>query len=227
MKSLRLFVVLAIATVLLTSYAFAQAPAITSLWVKNTDCLYKVGVSTKLCSIAPGMTLEIVGSNFGKLSGGISLCNCPSATLVNWTPTRIIVTVNAATPGSGLVVETLGGALSNSVPYTALAPLITSIVVGNCTYTPNQSPFLCLISPGDQVTINGSYFGPASGGGYVVTCDDCGASTTIISWDPNWSTAPSPYNNQIVITANQAACGLTIAVFFDTMWSNYVPYTAC
>jgi len=227
MKSLRLLVVLALATVFLTSYAFAQAPAITNVNVKDTHCYYSVGVSTKLCSIAPGMTLTILGSNFGASPGGVSLCNCPAATIVTWTSTRIVVTVNAATPSSGLVVENVGGGVSNSVAYIALAPLITSIAVGGCTYIPNQSPLLCLINAGDQVTINGSYFGPASGGGYAATCSDCGVSPTIISWDPNWSTAPSPYNNQIVITANQAVCGSTISVWFDTMGSNYVPYTAC
>jgi len=226
MKPLRLLVLSAIATVFLVSHAFAQAPAITAVTVKDTGCYYKVGVSTRLCSIAPGMTLTIVGSNFGKLSGGVVLCDCLPTTIVTWTPTRVVVTVNATTPSAGVVLETLGGSFSNSVPYEALAPLITSIVVGSCTYVPNQSQFLCLITAGEQVTINGSYFGPPNGGGYVVTCD-CGVSPTIVSWDPDWSTAPSPYNNQIVITANQAVCGSTIAIFFDTMWSNYVPYTAC
>jgi hypothetical protein len=138
----------------------------------------------------------------------------------------VVVTVNAATPNTSLMLETVGGAFSNGVPYNALAPLITSIVVGTCTYVPNQSPFLCMITPGTQVTINGSYFGPPTGGGSVITCD-CGVPPTTISWNPNWSTSPSPYNNQIVITANQAVCGSTVAILFDTMWSNYVPYTAC
>lgn len=225
MKSFRL---LAFATValLLASHAFAQSPTITNITIKDTNCFYKVGVSTNQCSIAPGMTINIVGKNFGKSSGNISLCDCASATIVSWSNTRVVVTINAATPNSGLLLETIGGAFSNSVPYTALAPVITSISVGTCTYVPNQSQFLCMITPGTQVTINGSYFGPSTGGGTAVTCD-CGVPPTINNWNPNWLTSPSPYNNQIVITANQAVCGSTVAVLFDTMWSNFVPYTAC
>ena len=226
MKSFRILTLLATVSVLLASHAFAQAPAIASVYVKDTGCVYKVGVSTHPCSIAPGMTINLVGTNFGKLAGGISLCGCPAPTIVTWTNTKVAVTVNAATPNSSLLLETNGGGMSNTIPYAALAPLITSIVVGNCTYVPNQSQFLCMITPGTQVTINGSYFGPGTGGGSVITCD-CGVPPTIVSWNPNWSTSPSPYNNQIVITANQAVCGSTVAILFDTMWSNFVPYTAC
>ena len=225
MKSLRLLALLAIMAALLASHAFAQSPAITSMKVKDTNCSYKVGTSTRPCSIAPGMTLVINGTNFGSSRGGVTLCDCPSATIVKWTSTRVTAIVNNATPNASLLLETIAGGMSNLIPYTALAPLITSIVVGSCNYVPNQSQFLCLITPGEQVTINGSYFGPPNSGS-VITCD-CGVAPTIISWDPNWSTAPSPYNNQIVITANQAVCGSTIAILLDTMWSNYVPYTAC
>jgi len=222
MKSLHLTLLLAIVAALLVSNAFAQAPTITSINVKDTHCFYKVGVSTRQCSIAPGMTIFVNGTNFGNTGGGITLCDCQPTTIVKWTSTRVTVVVNAATPNAALYLETLGGAVSNTVPYTALAPVITSIVVGNCTYIPNQSPTLCFIAPGTQFTINGNYFGP---GGAVSTCD-CQAPT-IISWDPNWQTSPSPYNNQIVVTANQAVCGYTIGVLVDTMWSNYVPYSAC
>jgi len=224
MKSLRLLALLAIIAALSASHAAAQSPVITSVRVKDTNCFYKVG-GTRQCSIAPGMTLVIVGTNFGSASGGVTLCDCLPTTIVKWTSTRVTVVVNNATPNSSLLLETIAGGMSNLIPYTALAPVITNIVVGSCTYVPNQSQFLCLITPGQQVTINGSYFGPPNSGS-VVTCD-CGVAPTVISWDPNWSTAPSPYNNQIVITANQAVCGSTIAILFDTMWSNYVPYTAC
>ena len=229
MKSVRLLALLVFGTVLATvlaSPAFAQGPAITSVSVKTTGCVYKVGVSTKQCSLAPGMTLVVNGSNFGKVGGGIIICDCLDPTVVSWSPTRVVVIASAVTPNTSLVLETIGGQYSNSVPYTALAPLITSIVIGSCTYTPNASQFLCLIQPGDQVTINGSYFGPPNGQGEVVTCD-CGVSPTIVSWDPDWSTNPTPYNNQIVIVDNAAVCGSTIAILLQTMWSNFVPYTAC
>jgi len=225
MKAVRLLCFAGLASFLFTSIALAQAPAVTGFTVKDTGCIYTVGVSTKQCSIAPGMTLIVRGSNFGSLSGVIVLCNCPGPTIVKWTSTRVTATVNTVTPNASLAVETEGGAFSNALPYTPLGPVITSIVVGNCTYIPNQTPTLCMITPGTQITINGSYFGPASPNNQAVTCD-C-AAATIDSWDPNWLTSPSPYNNQIVITATQAVCGSTVAVLTGVLWSNYVPYTAC
>jgi hypothetical protein len=173
------------------------------------------------------MTLVVKGSNFGTTGGGIILCNCPATTIVQWTSTRVVATVNSVASNASLALETVGGLWSNAVPYTPLGPVITSIVVGNCTYIPNQSPRLCQITPGTQVTINGSYFGSSTTpNNQVATCGSC-ATATIDSWDPNWLTKPSPYNNQIVITANQAFCGSTVAVFANQLWSNYVPYTAC
>ena len=227
MKALRSLGLLALVSLWLASFAIAQAPSITEFTVKDTGCMYTVGVSSKQCSVAPGMTLNINGTNFGKLVGGVGLCDCPAATIVKWGPSRVTVIVNAVAPNSSLMLETGGGGLSNNVSYIALGPVITSIVVGNCTFVPNQSSRLCLITAGTQFTINGSYFGPATDGGYVITCTDCGSTATINSWDPNWLTNPSPYNNQIVATANLAVCGSTIGVFVDSIWSNYIPYTAC
>ena len=227
MTTLRSLGLFALITLWLASVAFAQAPTITGVGVKDTGCFYKVGVTTKPCSIGPGMTLNVNGSNFGPPGGTVALCNCPPATVVSWSSTRVTVIVNAVNPGSNLFLETEGGSFSNNIPYTAVGPLITSIVVGNCTYIPNQSQNLCLITPGTQFTINGSYFGPATDGGYVITCNDCGGGATVNSWDPNWLTSPSPYNNQIVATANLAYCGSTIGVYVDSMWSSFIPYTAC
>jgi len=225
MKPLRLLCLVTLVPLWLASTSFAQSPTVTSVTVKDTGCVYRVGVSTRSCNIGPGMTIIVKGSNFGTTGGGVSLCGCPAATIVQWTPIRVTATVNAVTPNASLALETLGGSWSNAVPYAPLGPVVTSIVVGTCTYVPNQSPTLCLITPGTQVTINGSYFGPASGNGYVSTCG-CTAAT-INSWNPNWLTSPSPYNNQIVVTATQAVCGSTVGVFAGELWSNYVPYTAC
>ncbi|MGD1216217.1 MAG: hypothetical protein ABR861_14655 [Terriglobales bacterium] len=174
MKSLRLFCLVALAPLWFASTTLAQSPAITSVTVKDTACTYKVGISTSQCSIAPGMTLIVRGSNFGSADGGITLCDCPSTTIVRWASTRVIVIVNSVTPNASLALETMGGGFSNAIPYTPLGPVITSIVVGNCTYIPNQTPTLCLITPGTQVTINGSYFGPMSPYSEVTTCDCAG-----------------------------------------------------
>jgi hypothetical protein len=226
MKLYRFLTLLTLVTVSLACIAFAQAPTITTIGVKDTGCFYKAG--SKPCSIGPGMTVNINGSNFGKVPGGVTLCDCPPATIITWYSNRVTVVVNSVTPSASLYLETLGGSFSNTIPYSPLGPVITSIVVDNCTYVPNQSPNLCKITPGTQFTIKGSYFGPSTDGGIAVTCTDCGGgSATINSWDPNWLTSPSPYNNQIVATASQAICGSTVAVFVDSMWSNYIPYTAC
>jgi hypothetical protein len=228
-KSLRLLCLVALAS-LLASTALAQSPAITSVTVrdtvKGTACTYNVGSSAKLCSIAPGMTLTVRGTNFGSPGGVIILCDCLTATTVHWSSTQVTATVNNVNPNASLTLETVGGGYSNAIPYTALGPVITSIVAGTCTYIPDQTSSLCLITSGMQVTINGSYFGPASAGNQARTCD-CSEAPTIDSWDPNWSTNPSSYNNQVVITVNESVCGSTVAIFVDEIWSNYVPYTAC
>jgi hypothetical protein len=228
MKSLRLLCLAALAPFCMTSTMLAQSPTITKITVQDTGCIYTVGTSTKLCSVAPGMTLIVKGTNFGPPGGSILLCDCLSATTVTWTSTRVTATVNNVTSSSNISLATAAGASStNTVPYTALGPVITSIVVGDCTYIPDQSATLCLITPGTQFTINGSYFGPLSANySHVQTCSGCDFAT-VNSWNPNWSTSPSPLNNQIVAVANQAVCGSTVAIFADLIWSNHIAYTAC
>jgi hypothetical protein len=227
MKSLRLLSLVVLAPFWLASTTLAQSPTITSVTVKDTACIYTVGRSTKQCSVAPGMTLIVKGTNFGPPGGVIILCDCLTGTTVTWTSTRVTAIANNVTTNASVSLQTAAGLPStDAVPYTALGSVITSIVVGNCTYIPDQSSTLCLITPGTQVTINGSYFGPFSSNySHVRTCDGCLA--TINSWNPNLNTSPSPYNNQIVAVADQATCGSTLAVFADQLWSNYIPYTAC
>ena len=139
MKTLRFVGLLAFATLWLASLAFAQAPVITGVGVVDPACFYKVGVSTKLCSIAPGTTLNINGSNFGPPGGVVALCDCADATVVHWSSTRITVIVNAVNPGSSLFLETYGGLFSNNIPYTALGPVITSIVVATAPTFPTRA----------------------------------------------------------------------------------------
>jgi hypothetical protein len=54
MKSLRLLCLAALAPFCLASTLLAQSPTITGITVKDTGCIYTVGTSTKLCSVAPG-----------------------------------------------------------------------------------------------------------------------------------------------------------------------------
>jgi len=228
MKSPRLLVLLALVTLWPVSLAFAvPATTITSITVQDTHCIYKDGSAP--CNVGPGMTITINGSNFGKVAGVVSLCNCLPPTIQSWSSTRVTVVVNSVAPNASLSLRDSGGAFSNTIPYNALGPVITSIVVGDCTYYPEWSPNLCKITPGTQFTINGSYFGPQSGGGTVVTCSGCGnTAATVNNWNPNWVASPSSNYNQIEVTATEATCGSTIAVFTDSMWSNYIPYyTTC
>lgn len=67
MKAFRLLALLTTVTVLLASQAVAQSPAIASVYVKDTGCVYKVGVSTHPCNVAPGMAVNIV--KLRKVSG--------------------------------------------------------------------------------------------------------------------------------------------------------------
>ena len=127
MKLYRFLTLLTLVTVSLACIAFAQAPTITTIGVKDTGCFYKVG--SKPCSIGPGMTVNINGSNFGKVPGGVTLCDCPPATIITWYSNRVTVVVNSVTPSASLYLETLGGSFSNTIPYSPLGPVITSIVV--------------------------------------------------------------------------------------------------
>jgi hypothetical protein len=217
MKSVRSLVTLMFA-VPFTAFcaAHGQTPVITGIHVSN-------GCSSSPCPVGPGMTVILTGQNFGTAAGGVALCDCPFATTVRWAPTRIQVTVDEVTPDSTISLETPGGVWSNTLPYMALAPVITRIDVGDCSYVPNESRKLCVINPGAQVTIHGSYFGRYAG--QVGTCD-C-ADATIDSWNPNWVTNPTTGNNTIVVTPVDELCGSSIVVQAGGMWSNPVPYTTC
>lgn len=205
--------------------AYGQSPTITSVTVPGTNCVYVVGaIDAKPCSIGAGMAIVISGQNFGDAAESVSTCDCPDTAIERWTSSRIIVMANIVNPGSAIAVEHAGGGWSNSVPYTALAPVITRIDVGTCTYYPNISRKLCAITPGVQVTIHGRFFGyPA---GQVSLCD-CGSEPTIDSWNPNWKTNPHPYGNTVVVSAIEVVCGSSVTVQSGGMWSNPVPYTTC
>jgi hypothetical protein len=202
---------------------FSQSPTITHLEVKETRCVYLPGSSDEPCSIGPGMTLWIKGANFGEQGGTVSLCDCGGAIINRWTPDSITATVSYVAPNSVFSIETTQGAYSNSLSYSALAPIIDRVHIGDCTYIPGVSRHLCMVVPGSQITIRGKYFG--RGSGEVATCD-C-ANATIDSWNPDWLLNPTPAENTITVTAVDAECGSTISVQADGMWSNAVPYTTC
>jgi hypothetical protein len=211
-----------LALALCLSVASASGQVISSVRVANSGCVYTVGLSTAPCPIGPGMVLDVYGSGFGSLGGGVALCDCPDMTISKWSDTAVTGIVGSVTVGTPIVLETFGGTYSNAVPYDALAPQITEIDVGTCSYTPNRSKNLCDVFAGQSITIHGKYFGPPQG--QVSTCD-C-AAATVQSWDPGWPVNASPNDNTIVATANTVSDGSSIIVEAGYMWSNPVPYTA-
>jgi len=210
--------------------AHAQTPVINSITVKNTGCTYTPGISTQPCDIAPGMVVVINGANFGSVPGLVDLTDGPASMNKQWTPTEVVVRVDWIGAGGGIVMELPGGQWSNWVPYNALAPVITRIEDGSCSYVPNVSSSQCAIAPGDTVTIYGNYFGPGWPGGGDNNGEQVGScecnDATWISWDPDWGTNSSPKGNKIVAVINQTAPGASITVQSNYMWSNPVPYAA-
>jgi hypothetical protein len=206
-----------------TSLTFGQSPTITSIEVQETKCIYIPGGQTSPCSIGPGMTLLIKGTNFGEAGGVVSLCDCNLAIVNRWKNDSINTTISFVAPNSVLSIETFGGAYSNVLPYTPLAPVIDRLDVGDCTYIPGESKHLCTVVPGAQITIKGKYFG--QGPGEVATCD-C-SNATVLTWDPDWLVNPTPTGNTIVATVVDAECGSTVSLLLNGMWSNAVPYTTC
>lgn len=211
-----------IAFLALSTLSLASTPTITSISLKENKCTYIVGSSNTPCPIGPGMTLTINGSGFGTSPASVGLCDCGSATDVQWSDAQVVVIVNWIWTNSVLDIETARGEYSNAVPYTALAPVITKITVDNCVYVPNVSRTLCPISPGSKITIDGKLFGPQSQYGLVSLCD-CDAAT-VVTWNPAWNLTPSAANNEIVAVASQALNGAVLAVRANGIWSNNIPY---
>jgi hypothetical protein len=204
--------------------AVGQTPTITSIQVQNTGCTFTAGSTSQPCFVGPGMVLVLTGQNFGQAAGGVSLCDCPFATIIRWTPTRISATLDEVVLQGNIMIEAASGASSNSIPYAGLAPVIGRIEVNGCSFVPNVSTKQCVITPGAQVTVYGSYFGRYAG---QVSLCDCESNATIDSWNPNWVTDPQLHGNTIVVTAVDAVCGASLMVQAGGMWSNPVPYTTC
>jgi hypothetical protein len=221
-NSLRTISIALTALLALSTLSLAQTPTITSISLKENQCTYTVGSSNAPCAIGPGMTLTIEGTGFGTTPGFVNLCDCGLATNVKWGDSQVVALVNWIGPNSALNVETEGGSYSNALPYTALAPVITSITVGDCSYVPNVSKKLCTIAPGSTITIQGKYFGPQSQYGLVSLCDCDDAA--VVSWDPSWSITPSAAQNEIIAVATQTQSGSNLAVQANGIWSNGISY---
>ena len=136
-------------------------------------------------SWTPGMQVTITGSGFGATVGNGGVYFVGSGVygaIVSWSATQVVFTVPSGIgPRSVLVFQ--NNTNSNSVPYTMAPPVLTGV-------SPTEW------SPGVQVTLTGSGFGPSangsSGGVYLLG----GSYPTIVSWSDTQAvfTVPSEIN---------------------------------
>jgi uncharacterized repeat protein (TIGR01451 family) len=127
-----------------------------------------------------GTAVTISGSNFGATQGSssVTFSGTKTTNISTWSDTSIVADVAAGTAeGSGPVIVTVGGAASNSMPFTVTGPQITSL-------SPSSGAI------GSSVTIIGSGFG-SSQGTSTVSFNGTGA-TTIASWSDGSIVADVP-----------------------------------
>ena len=154
-------------------------------------------------AVAPGMQVTFTGSGFGATQGqgGLYFGNGAYGTVVSWSDTQIVATVPSSrlTPGNVAIYQ--NGVYSNTVAFTVVPPVLTSI-----------SP--TAVAPGMQVTFTGSGFGATQGQGCVYFGN--GAYGTVVSWS----------DTQIVATVPSSR--LTpgnVAIYQNGVYSNTVAFT--
>jgi hypothetical protein len=146
----------------------------------------------------PGVTpITITGSGFGATPGnGYVQLGTQNGTVTSWSDTQIVATVPSLS-ANGVAAVSQNGLLSNTIPFTVNAPVITSV-----------SPLI--VTAGTQMTITGTGFG--TGPALVVTANTNGI---IDSWS----------DTQIVITVAQGTGQGSVYVYTGAAWSNSVPFT--
>jgi RHS repeat-associated protein len=136
------------------------------------------GINGLSANAAPiGTAVTINGLNFGSSQGptGQVSLNGAMVTPTSWSSATITVAVPATTTTTGNVQVTINGMMSNSVLFTVI-PGITSLSVSSA-------------DPGTPVTIRGTSFGAAQGGGSVTIN---GVSAPVSSWNDGSITAVVP-----------------------------------
>jgi hypothetical protein len=148
--------------------------------------------------VAPGMQMTITGTGFGATegSGFVATANT-NGSVVSWSDTQIVITLAQGT-SQGQVYVQQGGVISNQVPYTLIAPVISSI-------SPTQ------VAPGTHVTITGTGFG-ATQNGFVATAN---TNADVISWS----------DTQIIVSIVQGTSQGSLYVQVGGVISNQVPFT--
>ena len=150
--------------------------------------------------VAPGMQMTITGTGFGATQGnaGLVLTANTNGNVVSWSDSQIVITIAPGTMQGNVSVEQ-NGVLSNSVPFTMIPPVISSI-------SPSQ------VAPGMQMTITGTGFGATQGNGFVGTANTNG---NVVSWS----------DSQIVITIAPGTTQGNVTVQQYGVYSNSVPFT--
>jgi hypothetical protein len=147
---------------------------------------------------AAGVQVTVSGSGFGSAqgTGAVWLGSAPAA-VVSWSDTQIVATV-ASNAMSGSARVRQGGAWSNAVPFTVNTATIATV-------TPASGV------PGTQVTIAGSGFGAAQGGGQVWL----GTANAVVQ---TWS------DTQIVALVASGSASGNALVLQNGVMSNAVPF---
>jgi hypothetical protein len=152
-------------------------------------------------AVLPGMQMTLTGSGFGTTgngqSGGVYFGYGAYGTVVSWSNTQVVVTVPSVPPGDVLVFQNYVN--SNSIAYTIIPPVLTSI-------SPTS------VAPGTQMTLTGSGFGATVGGGGVYF--GYGAYGTVVSWS----------DTQVVVTVPNVPSG-NVLVFQNSVNSDSIAYT--
>lgn len=119
-----------------------------------------------------GDQIEIDGVGFGTLSGSVTIGNV-AASVLEWSPSRVTVTVPAVGAGSHDLVVTAGGVPSESYPFF-VNPRVTAL---------SQN----FVSGGDTLTVNGANFGVVPG-----TVSIAGVGVSVSVWGEDAITVLAP-----------------------------------
>jgi hypothetical protein len=156
-----------------------------------------------------GSSVTITGTNFGATQGSstVTFNGTGATTFSSWSSTAIVATVPAGAT-TGDVVVTASGVASNGVVFTVTEPVLTSI-----------SP--TAISPGMQMTLNGTGFGAAQGSGSVILGTE--ANGTVVSWSSTRIVATVPAElepgNAEVKQSGVTSNGIAFTVIAPTLTS--------
>ncbi|HLW89202.1 MAG TPA: IPT/TIG domain-containing protein [Terriglobales bacterium] len=163
-----------------------------------------VPAAPTVASVSPtsgsaGTQVSVTGSGFGSSQGtGMVVLGSTLGTVVSWSDTQVIATVNTGSMSGAAEIEQ-SGLTSNPVPFTVNTASINAV-----------SPTSGL--PGTQVTITGSGFGATQGSGNVWLGTDTGVVTS-------WS------DGQVVATVATGSTSGSAQVLQNGVLSNAVTFT--